>query len=352
MYGGYIQGIGPRYCPSIEDKMVRFADKPYHQLFLEPESLSLNTIYLQGFSTSMPRDVQDLMIKSLPGFANSIVSKYAYAIEYDAIDPMSLSLSLESKIIANLFFAGQINGTSGYEEAAGQGLIAGINASLKLDNKPPLILKRSESYIGVMIDDIVNKGASDPYRLLTSRAEYRLFLRHDNADERLLPKAYNLKLIKEERYQKFLIKLEQKKELIEILKQRTIKSDFKFTELTTGINAFDLVKRPFIKLQDIVNYLNLTFTSEVIESVEIEIKYEGYLRRQEVEIKKFLLTETTLIPEDLDYHQISHLSLEARVKLSKVRPASIGQASRIGGINQTDMTAILIYLKQRGSNDL
>ena len=358
MYGGLddITGVGPRYCPSIEDKVVRFADKEKHQLFLEPESLYYDDIYLQGFSTSMPIDVQEKMVHSLPGLENAKILKYAYAIEYDAIYPTQLKQSLETKIIENLFTAGQINGTSGYEEAAGQGLIAGINASLKLEGKEPLILKRSDAYIGVLIDDLVTKGVRDPYRLLTSRAEYRLLLRHDNADLRLREYGYQVGLIDNKRYQKFLNKkqsIEDLKQLLKINKITPTKEVNEFLNsinsalLKDGITLYDLLKRPEITMEIIKKYINLNkFDEEVINQVEIFIKYEGYIVKAMKEAEKMNNLDNKLIPADIDYYKIHNIASEAKQKLSEIRPTSIGQALRISGVNPADISILMVYLKK------
>ena len=356
MYGGHVEGVGPRYCPSIEDKIVRFNDKERHQLFLEPESIHLNTIYLQGFSTSMPIDVQDKMIRSLPGMKNVEVIKYAYAIEYDAINPLELKASLETKKVKNLFCAGQINGTSGYEEAAAQGLIAGINASRLIKGLDPLVLRRDQAYIGVMIDDLVTKGTKEPYRLLTSRAEYRLLLRHDNADTRLKQIGYDIGLVSEESYSRFIDKLNQVEELTNKLKEtrftpkslinETLKENGLVT-LEYGISAEELLKRPNVTLDMIIPYLEEgnKYSKEVIESTEINIKYTGYIKKQLETAQKQKELEEVKLPH-LDYNLVPHLALEARQKLQKVQPANIGQASRISGVNPSDITVLLIYLKQ------
>ena len=339
MYGGLddITGIGPRYCPSIEDKVVRFCDKEKHQLFLEPESRYYDDIYLQGFSTSMPRDIQEKMVHSLPGLENAVILKYAYAIEYDAIDPTQLNPSLETKVIENLFTAGQINGTSGYEEAACQGLIAGINASLKLRDKDPLILKRNESYIGVLIDDLVTKGTKEPYRLLTSRAEYRLLLRDDNADLRLREYGYMVGLIDEDRYNKFIDKKIRIDKLIETLKNTNIKEH--------KIDAYSLIKRPEIKINDLKEYIEEN-AETILEQVEINIKYEGYIKKMIKEAEKMLKDEEKKIPLDIDYNKIPNLASEARQKLYKVRPTSLGQALRISGVNPSDISILSVYLRR------
>lgn len=340
MYGGFYEklGTGPRYCPSIEDKVVRFKDKERHQLFLEPESMYYDDIYLQGFSTSMPHDVQEDMVHSLKGLEHAKILKYAYAIEYDAIDPLQLKPSLETKVIENLFTAGQINGTSGYEEAAGQGIIAGINASLKLDNKEPLILSRSDAYIGVLIDDLVTKGTIEPYRLLTSRAEFRLLLRSDNADLRLSEKAYNVGLLSEERHNKLLNKLKQIEELEEDIKTIT------FPQYKCNLSEY--LKRPEVKIVDYVDKLSKTYDKEVLEQVEINHKYEGYIAKAKKEAEKMIKLGKKQIPDDIDYKKIDNLATEARQKLEKVRPRTIDQATRISGVNPSDIAILMVYLKR------
>lgn len=361
MYGGYAEGIGPRYCPSIEDKVVRFADKERHQLFLEPESDYYPDLYLQGFSTSMPIDVQEQMVHSLVGLENAKILKYAYAIEYDAINPLQLTASLETKIIKNLFTAGQINGTSGYEEAAGQGLIAGINAGLKLKGKEPLILKRNSSYIGVLIDDLVTKGTKEPYRLLTSRAEYRLILRHDNADLRLRRYGYACGIVTEEQYANLVKKEKCIEKLTQELKDITINnnnvtknilSTLEIDGLTTGISAYNLLKRPQIKINHIKEYLSNEYTDEVLEIVEISIKYEGYIAKTIREVEKMLKLESKKIPKDIDYDKILNLASEARQKLKTVRPDTVAQATRISGVNPTDISILTVYLKKEYSKDI
>lgn len=354
MYSGNIKGRGPRYCPSIEDKIVRFADKERHQLFLEPESLSNNSIYLQGFSTSMPYDIQEKMVHSLPGLEKAIFLKYAYAIEYDAIYPTQLKPSLETKIIENLFTAGQINGTSGYEEAAGQGLIAGINAVLKIKNQAPLVLRRDESYIGLMIDDLVTKGTNEPYRLLTSRSEYRLLLRHDNADLRLTEYGHKIGLINKERYQKFLNKkqkIEELKQLLANLKVKDYPELLVYTKeknMSENINHLTLIeylKRPDVKLIEISKILNIEESFEVLQQVEIQIKYEGYIKKQLKDAQEQAKLENFYLPNNLDYNKIDHLALEARQKLQEIKPETLGQASRISGVNPSDINALLIHLR-------
>ncbi len=362
MYGGLndVTGVGPRYCPSIEDKIVRFADKERHQLFLEPESLYYDDIYLQGFSTSMPHDVQELMVHSLPGLENAKILKYAYAIEYDAIDALQLKPSLETKIVENLYTAGQINGTSGYEEAACQGLIAGINAALKLENKEPLVLKRNEAYIGVLIDDLITKGVRDPYRLLTSRAEYRLLLRHDNADIRLRKLGYEVGLIDEERYNKLLEKEKKINELTEELKNNKITPkeninnyllNINSSPIKDGITLYDLLKRPEINMNDIKNFLDIDYPEDVIEQVEINIKYEGYIKKANREAEKMLDLENKKIPENIDYDKIHNLASEAKQKLKEVKPISIGQALRISGVNPADISILMIYIKKEYNHE-
>jgi len=357
MYGGLsdIKGVGPRYCPSIEDKVVRFADKERHQLFLEPESIYYDDIYIQGFSTSMPKDVQEKMVHSLPGLENAIINKYAYAIEYDAIDCKQLKQSLETKVIENLYTAGQINGTSGYEEAACQGLIAGINASLKLEGKQPLVLKRNEAYIGVLIDDLVTKGVIDPYRLLTSRAEYRLLLRHDNADIRLRDYGYKVGLVDAERYDKFRNKKKEIEELTENLKKIKLtpkKETNEYLEsiglpdLKDGSSLFNLVKRPEVKLEKLTKYLDKEYATEILEQVEINIKYEGYIKKALEDANKMVDLDNKKIPEDIDYDKIHNLASEAKQKLNKIRPTSIGQALRISGVNPADISLIMVYIKK------
>ena len=357
MYGGLddIKGIGPRYCPSIEDKVVRFADKEKHQLFLEPESRYYDDIYVQGFSTSMPYDVQEKMVHSLPGLENAKILKYAYAIEYDAIYPTQLKQSLETKIIEGLYAAGQINGTSGYEEAACQGLIAGINASLKLEGKEPLILKRNEAYIGVLIDDLVTKGVRDPYRLLTSRAEYRLLLRHDNADLRLREIGYKVGLIDQERYDKLIIKKEKIEELKNYLQNYKLNPSLEVNDFLNSINSailkdgikfYDLLKRPEITMEIVKKYLELDFEEEVINQVEIEIKYEGYIKKALKEAEKLVNLENKKIPENINYDDIHNIASEAKQKLKEVRPTTIAQALRISGVNPADISILMVYLKK------
>lgn len=355
MYSGLVKGVGPRYCPSIEDKLVRFADKERHQLFLEPESRSLDTIYIQGFSTSMPVDVQEEMVHSLPGLENCVIKKYAYAIEYDAIDPLQMKPSLENKIVENLFTAGQVNGTSGYEEAAGQGIMAGINACLKIDGKDPFILRRDEAYIGVMIDDLVTKGTKEPYRLLTSRAEYRLLLRHDNADQRLLEKAYHLGLVFKERYDAFVLKMEQIERAKEELAQVHIKPGSSvdeylqylgFDPLAHGCNELDLLKRPKVTIHGLSSITNVDYPPVIAQQVEIQVKYQGYIEKAKRDAKHLEQMEKVALSEDLDYLHMDNLSLEARQKLDQIRPATLGQASRISGINPSDIALLAMKMKK------
>lgn len=357
LYGGKIDGKGPRYCPSIEDKIVRFAEKERHQIFIEPCGENTEEMYLQGLSSSLPEDVQLKFIRSIPGLENAETMRTAYAIEYDCVDPLALKASLEFNDYSGLFGAGQFNGSSGYEEAAAQGLVAGVNAAHKILGKEPLILERSGSYIGTLIDDLVTKGCSDPYRMMTSRSEYRLLLRQDNADRRLTPIGYEIGLISEERYQKYLKKLE----LIDIEKKRVqnlvISPSDEINELlvsretsalNTGVRFAELLKRPQL------NYELLTpfdterppLPYEIFEQVEIDIKYEGYIRRQQAQVDEMHRLEVKILPEDTDYNTIHGLRLEAREKLSKIRPHNIGQASRISGVSPSDISVLLIYLEK------
>ena len=359
MYSGVVKGVGPRYCPSIEDKVVRFADKERHQLFLEPESLALNTTYVQGFSTSMPRDVQEKMVHSLIGLEHAEIIKYAYAIEYDAVDPLQVKPNLELKNINNLFISGQILGTSGYEEAAGLGIMAGINARRKIDGEEPFILKRDESYIGVMIDDLVTKGTNEPYRLLTSRAEYRLLLRHDNADQRLLKYGYENKLVSEERYNKYLEKMNKIKEMKEYLAEARVSKDtgindyletLGYPKENISYNAYELLRRPTVELCKVLDLMQVEYDPEIAKQVEIEIKYEGYIDKAKREANRMLKMDSIKLPVDIDYLHVDNLALEARQKLDKIKPLSLGQASRISGINPSDIQVLAIYIKQRKAN--
>ena len=357
MYGGFAEGVGPRYCPSIEDKIVRFSDKEKHQLFLEPESLYYDELYLQGFSTSMPEDVQEEMVHSLIGLENAKISKYAYAIEYDAINPLQLKPSLETKVIENLFTAGQINGTSGYEEAAGQGIIAGINAVKKIREEEPLILKRNESYIGVLIDDLVTKGTKEPYRMLTSRAEFRLLLRHDNADLRLRKYGYEAGLISEEKYQKLLEKEQNIEKLLTELKETKINNKsitpvifekMNNLELSSGTNLYLFLKRPEININILLEekIIEKKYEQEVYNQVEILIKYEGYINKELKEVEKLLKLESKQIPKNIDYDKVANLASEAKQKLKAVMPETMAQAARISGVNPTDLSILAIYLKK------
>ncbi len=357
MYGGYVEGVGPRYCPSIEDKVVRFHTKERHQLFLEPESLFYDDIYLQGFSTSMPHQVQEEMVHSLVGLEKAHIVKYAYAIEYDAIDPTQIFPSLETKLVKGLYTAGQINGTSGYEEAAGQGLVAGINAALQLEGKKPLVLKRNESYIGVLIDDLTTKGVIDPYRLLTSRAEYRLLLRNDNADLRLREYGHQVGLINDEVYQKFLTKKQKITALIEKLQQTKITPTKEINDyllqlstatLKDGLTLYELLKRPEIKISMLEKFISLPNDQEILEEVEIEVRYEGYINKAKKDAQKMLTFEYKKIPFDINYQQVPNLASEARQKLEKIKPLTLGQASRISGVNPADIAILSIYLKRKG----
>ena len=357
MYSGVVEGVGPRYCPSIEDKVVRFNDKPRHQIFLEPESKHIDEIYVQGFSSSLPRDVQEKMIRTIAGLENCRIVRYAYAIEYDAIKPVQLWPSLETKLVKNLYSAGQINGTSGYEEAAGQGIMAGINAALRVQGKDPLILKRSEAYIGVLIDDLVTKGTLEPYRLLTSRAEYRLLLRHDNADLRLREYGHQVGLINEEKYAVFLDKkaqIEAEKERLSQIKITPKGNTNEYLEsipsspLKDGITALELLKRPEITYQHIHSLIeekNESISEEVIEQVEIQVKYEGYINKALQQVEKLHKVEEKKIPDYIDYDDVPNLAIEAKQKLKDIRPLTIGQATRISGVNPADISILMVYLE-------
>lgn len=362
LYGGKIDGVGPRYCPSIEDKIVRFAEKERHQIFIEPCGEHTEEMYLQGLSSSLPEDVQLKFIRSIPGLENAETMRTAYAIEYDCVDPLALKASLEFNDFSGLFGAGQFNGSSGYEEAAAQGLVAGINAAHKILGKEPLILERSGSYIGTLIDDLVTKGCSDPYRMMTSRSEYRLLLRQDNADRRLTPIGYKIGLISEERYQKYLKKLE----LIDIEKKRVQSTVIAPSEainsllvsretspLNTGVRFAELLKRPQLNY-DLLTDFDVDrppLPREIFEQVEIDIKYEGYIKRQQAQVDEMHRLEVKKLPEDTDYNSIHGLRLEAREKLSKIRPHNIGQASRISGVSPSDISVLLIYLEKECRND-
>lgn len=354
MYSGQIHGTGPRYCPSIEDKLVRFADKERHQLFVEPVGADTEEMYLQGFSTSLPVDVQHRMLHSLSGFSNAEVMRYAYAIEYDCIDPTQLYATLECKEIQGLYGAGQFNGTSGYEEAAAQGLIAGLNASLKLQGKDPLILSRSESYIGTLIDDLVTKGTNEPYRMMTSRSEYRLLLRQDNADARLTPKGYAAGLISKERYNHFLENQERVEKEIQRMEKTHLSPErcnsfllsLGMSAVNSGVSLADLLRRPDMTYEALsaLDVDRPSLPRRVITTVEISIKYEGYIKRQLAEIRRHEKLEQRALPENLDYSSIRGLRLEAAQKLSQVKPLTVGQAARISGVNPADISVLLIYL--------
>ena len=356
LYAGEIKGTGPRYCPSIEDKVVRFSDKPRHQAFVEPVGLDTDEMYIQGLSSSLPEDVQIALYHTIPGLEKAEFTRSAYAIEYDCIDPSNLKLSLEYKGIDGLFMAGQTNGTSGYEEAACQGLIAGINAAQKIKGKEPVILDRTQGYIGVLIDDIVTKGTNEPYRMMTSRAEYRLLLRQDNADLRLTEIGHDVGLISEERYQKFLTKKANIEKEIQRLKNTIVKPteevnklliDCGTSPLTTGTKMAELLKRTELDYEKLalIDPERPELTLQEKEEVEIQVKYEGYIKMQEAQVEKFKKLETKLLPEDIDYQSINGLCLEARQKLDKFRPRSIGQASRISGVSPADISVLLIYLQ-------
>jgi tRNA uridine 5-carboxymethylaminomethyl modification enzyme len=360
MFGGLVTGVGPRYCPSIEDKIVRFADKERHQLFIEPESMETDSMYLQGFSTSMPKDIQEKMVRSLPGLENAVFLKYAYAIEYDAIVPTQFNLTLELKRWPGLYGAGQIIGTSGYEEAAGAGIIAGINAVLKIRNQDPLILRRDEAYIGVMIDDLVTKGTNEPYRLLSSRAEYRLLLRHDNADFRLTEHGYRVGLVNEDHYAHYLERKKVLDNAIEYLKTHSIKPGVKIDQfleslghgpLPGGITGYELLRRPQINLNDLLPYLpevsEFQLDASMLLTLDVMIKFSGYIEKEVKQATQFARYEFVNLPTDIDYLSLQGMAMEARQKLAKIRPLTIGQASRISGVNPTDISQLVMQLKKR-----
>ncbi|MBQ1448365.1 MAG: tRNA uridine-5-carboxymethylaminomethyl(34) synthesis enzyme MnmG [Erysipelotrichaceae bacterium] len=355
MYSGVVKGVGPRYCPSIEDKVKRFSDKDVHQIFLEPESLELDTTYIQGFSSSLPREVQEEMLVTVTGLEHARIKKYAYAIEYDAINPLDVKINLETRKIENLFIGGQILGTSGYEEAAGLGIMAGINASLKIDGQEPFILKRDEAYIGVMIDDLITKGTNEPYRLLTSRAEYRLLLRHDNAEQRLISYAHQLGTVSDLRYQNYLDKEHRKEKAIETLKQIKFPVDSRindylvelgFEPLSVGTNGYELLRRPKVSICKLNEFTDDPIDEDIINELEIETKYEGYIAKAKREAEKMRKNEKISLRKIEDYQSVPNLSLEAITKLNKIKPETLGQASRISGINPSDLEVIMIYLKR------
>lgn len=348
LYGGYISGVGPRYCPSIEDKIVKFATKQKHQVFIEPEGRNTYEAYVNGISNSLPPDVQKQLVHSIPGLEKAAIMRYGYAIEYDYVIPHELKVTMETKKIKGLYLAGQINGTSGYEEAAAQGISAGINAVLALDKKAPQIFDRSESYLGVLLDDLVTKGTTEPYRLFTSRAEYRLYLRQDNADERIMPIGRELGLVEDVRWQKFKKNMEIMQREIDFLKSHTCQKKNDLREPTRYIN---ILKQPEIEYDDLRRFglrIPADVTADIKNRITLQIKYAGYLKRQLAEIENFKKLENNHLPEDIDYMTIDSIAYEAREKLSRIKPVSIGQASRISGVNHTDITSLLVYLKKKG----
>lgn len=357
LYAGRIEGVGPRYCPSFEDKIMRFKDKPRHQLFIEPCGLSTEEMYLQGMSSSLPEEVQLKFYHTIKGLEHCVIMRPAYAIEYDCVDPLAMNATLEFKDFPNLYGAGQFNGSSGYEEAAAQGLVAGINAALKVLGREQVIFTRDNSYIGTLVDDLVTKGANEPYRMMTSRSEYRLVLRQDNADERLTPLGYEIGLITMERYNKFLRKQEQKKAEIKRLKSTVISPTEEVnkilvsretSEITTGVRLIDLLKRPQLGYEELktVDTERPSLDPNIFEQVEIEIKYEGYIQKQLKQVEQMRKLETKLLPNDFDYREIKGLRLEAQEKLNKIKPLNIGQASRISGVSPADISVLLIWLAQ------
>jgi tRNA uridine 5-carboxymethylaminomethyl modification enzyme len=352
LYGGYIKGIGPRYCPSIEDKIVKFPDKETHHIFIEPEGTKTFEGYVNGISTSLPPEIQEAIVHSIPGLEQAVIMRYGYAIEYDYVEPEEILPTLETKKVRNLYLAGQINGTSGYEEAAAQGLMAGINAVLSLDSKEPLILSRTDGYIGVLIDDLVTKGTNEPYRMFTSRAEYRLWLRQDNADERLMPFGHKLGLVSEVRWQRFKHMLDVK----EREKQRLFNENCtSLNDLPEPVKYAVLLKRPEISVDDLPRFgyqPSESVTLEILTRLELEIKYEGYLKRQAEELDKFNTAEKIRIPDDLDFLQINTIAWEAREKLARIRPQNIGQAMRIAGVNYTDISALMIWLRKNSMKNI
>ncbi|MFW6287253.1 MAG: tRNA uridine-5-carboxymethylaminomethyl(34) synthesis enzyme MnmG [bacterium] len=362
LFSGDIEGVGPRYCPSIEDKVVRFPDKDRHQLFLEPEGMHTDEYYIAGLSSSMPYDVQIELVRSVPGLENAEIMRPAYAIEYDCINPTQLKLTLETKKIRGLYSAGQINGTSGYEEAAGQGLIAGINAALSIQGKESIILDRSEAYIGVLIDELVTKGTEEPYRIMTSRAEYRLLLRQDNADQRLTPLGYKLGLISEKRYEKYREKMRLINEAMEVLREVQINpteevraklKDFDSGDLAKPATLEELLRRPELDYHKLKYFYSglPEYPDEIVEQLNIQVKYKGYIERQLQQVDQFKKMENKLIPEDLDYMNIKNLRLEAREKMNRIKPQSLGQASRISGVSPADISVLMIYLEQIKRNN-
>ena len=356
LFGGQIEGVGPRYCPSIEDKVNRFADKKRHQLFIEPEGLYTDEMYIQGMSSSLPEDVQEQFYKTIAGLENLEIVRPAYAIEYDCIDPLDLKMNLENRHIENLFCAGQFNGSSGYEEAAAQGLIAGINAVCKIMEKEPFVLKRNEAYIGVLIDDLVTKGTNEPYRIMTSRAEYRLVLRQDNADLRLTDRGHEVGLVKKDRYDKFLHKKEIVEQETERLRKKTVKPEDVntfleskgSTPLKSAVSLFELLRRPEIKYDDtaVIDDERPALSSHQKNMMEVQIKYEGYIQKQQQRIEKFKRLENKKMPADINYDQIDGLRIEARQKLNDFRPLSVGQASRISGVSPADINVLLLYMEK------